>query len=262
MHVVYKITFKKRLQDNTPPYYYVGSKSNCTYSDGVLYDNRNNPYYGSSSWESYDRLVEEGECHAEIIKSFDSYTDALNYERTIQVGLDVVANPDYFNLGIATINNFTSPNFATYKHKDTGKCVRLDRNHPNVLDGTYVGVTKGVELSPEERKKRGRAGEDNAFYGRTHTKETKRLISEANKGRVKSEEEIDNWVAKVASKPKSPEHRAKMGRKGMIMLKNLETLQVIRIPRQDKHKYDEQLWLNPGKANKILRERNNENQIN
>lgn len=89
-------------------------------------------------------------------------------------------------------------------------------------------------------------GEDNHFYGRSHTEETKRKISEANKGRAKSEQEINNWVEKVACKPKSDEHRAKIGRKGLTMLQNIHTLEIIRVDKNDE-RYNSPDWVNPRK---------------
>lgn len=89
-------------------------------------------------------------------------------------------------------------------------------------------------------------GEGNPFYRKTHTDETKKKISQANKGRVKSEKEIANWIDKVASKPKSVEHRAKIGRKGMVMLQNVDTLEIVRVPYDDERLKSND-WVNPKK---------------
>lgn len=87
-------------------------------------------------------------------------------------------------------------------------------------------------------------GEGNHFYGRKHTETTKRKISEAHTGKRLSPEVISNWVEKVASKPKSEEHRRKIGRKGMVMLQNKNTLEIRRVDKNEaKHLGDE--WVNP-----------------
>lgn len=88
-------------------------------------------------------------------------------------------------------------------------------------------------------------GIKNHFYGRKHTAATKEKISIANKGRVKTDETIHTWVIKVASKPKSAEHRLKIGRKGFTTIKNVITGECKRILLEDKAEYDSNLWKNP-----------------
>jgi hypothetical protein len=88
-------------------------------------------------------------------------------------------------------------------------------------------------------------GKGNHFYGRTHTQETKDAIGKANAGRVKSEEEISNWVKKVAKKPKTLDHRKKIARKGLIMLTNIQTGESVRISKSEEKNYNLNLWKNP-----------------
>jgi len=92
------------------------------------------------------------------------------------------------------------------------------------------------------------SGKNNPFYGKTHSKEVIDKIIAANKRHIKSQEVIDNWVEKVAKKPKSKEHKAKIGRKGMTMLQNIHTNEIIRVPISDIGKiYNESEWVNPRK---------------
>jgi hypothetical protein len=58
-----------------------------------------------------------------------------------------------------------------------------------------------------------RSGEGNGFYGKTHSEEAKRRISEANKGRVQPPEEKARQIAAITGRKRSPfseEWRAKM----------------------------------------------------
>lgn len=248
-HIVYKMTFKNRRLNNEMPYLYIGSKSNCTFENGTIYDSKGNPYYGSSTWNDYDNIVKNDNIEVEILKESDDYTAILNYESTIQKQLDVVASPLYFNKSIAAVNNFTDPNYATYKHTITEKTVRLSRDHPMVLSGEYVGVSKGSTFSENERKKRGKWGKENPFYGKKHSDKTKQIISKANSGRKQSREQIDNFIEKVAKKPKSKEHREKIGRanRGFVTIKNKNTKECVRIPREQLSDYDLTIWLSPSK---------------
>ena len=107
-------------------------------------------------------------------------------------------------------------------------------------------------LSATERKRKGRSGKDNAFYGKRHSTETKQLLSDKaiERGDCRSKDQISAWVENIAKKPKSEEHKAKIGRKGYIMLKNVDTLESIRIKKEDKINYDLTKWMNPLRANK------------
>lgn len=247
MNIVYRIIFNKRKQMGMMPFMYIGSKSNASIIDGIIHDKRGNPYYGSSCYKDYLQMVEEDDITVEILKDFSEYVDALNYESFIQQKLDVVADTSYFNLNIATVNNFTDPNYATYKHIITGKTVRLPRNHPAVKRGDYVGVSKGTFLTEEQKSKIGRSGEENPFYGRKHTDESKKKMSEATIGRKVSEERREWFIENVAKKKKTKDHRKKIGRKNLITLKNKDTGECIRIPREELVKYDLDMWLNPYK---------------
>jgi len=58
-----------------------------------------------------------------------------------------------------------------------------------------------------------RSGEGNGFYGKTHTEEARRRISEANKGRVQPPDEKARQIAAITGRKRAPfseEWRAKM----------------------------------------------------
>jgi hypothetical protein len=92
------------------------------------------------------------------------------------------------------------------------------------------------------------SGDLNNFYGKKHSDESKRAISTANKGRIKSKEEIENWVEKVSSKSKTDEHKRKISRKNLCMIQNIQTLEIKRVPIETLGKiYDINQWVNPKK---------------
>jgi hypothetical protein len=190
MHIVYLIKINKTALPNK----YIGSKSNCQIINNRIYCNRNKIYIGSSKDKQYLELMKWCEDYTvQVLATFETYNDALIAEKTIQIKYDVVASPEYYNKSIATISNYTNPDCATYKHAVTNKTARLPRNHPKVISKEWVGVTSGTVLTTEERKSRGRSGEQNGFYGRTHTEETKQTagkkIGDAHRGKPKPKEQ-------------------------------------------------------------------------
>lgn len=94
-------------------------------------------------------------------------------------------------------------------------------------------------------------GENNPFYGKKHSDETRNLISE----RVKywysandiSQEKTDNWIENVAKKPASDKQKAVASANGKdkIMLKNINTGEAIRVDKSEKMLYDTEVWKNP-----------------
>lgn len=73
-----------------------------------------------------------------------------------------------------------------------------------------------------------RRGKDNGFYGKTHTEEAKKKISERNRGRKRSEEAKRKISEAHLGKPKSEEHRRKIGEKSRGRIIKEETKQKLR----------------------------------
>jgi hypothetical protein len=190
MHIVYLIKINKISLPNM----YIGSKSNCQIFNNRIYCDKNKIYTGSSKDKQYRELMKWCEDYTvQVLATFDTYDDALIAEKNIQIKYDVVASPEYYNKSIATISNYTNPNYAAYKHTITNKIARLPRNHPKVISKEWVGVSKGVILTEDERKKRSQPGKENPFYGKTHSEETKQRIAkksgEYHRGKPKTEEQ-------------------------------------------------------------------------
>ena len=66
-------------------------------------------------------------------------------------------------------------------------------------------------------------GEDNGFYGKTHTEETKKIIGEINKGRKRSEDHRRSISEAQKGIPKSEEHKSKIRQKAKGRAHNQET---------------------------------------
>lgn len=236
MNIVYEVIFTKRKENGVLPYRYIGSKSNCTFIDGVIFDKRKKPYYGSSSVKGYNDIVKENidDITTTILFTFDDYKDALEKEKEIHILSDVVVSTEFFNKSIATISTYSDPAYATVKHHITGKVVRLLKDDVNIINGTYVGLTKGRSVKDDPNHiNRGSKGEKNGFYGKSHSEKTLRKISESNSGRKASEETLNKLSNFQKGKPKSPEHRKKIGRAGLVMIRCVETGERKRVSKED-----------------------------
>ena len=142
-HIVYKITIDYKDQE---PKYYIGSKSNCRFVNGVILDSNGKEYWGSSRDKTFLEDMNVNSKKIDVLCVFDDYEDALTKERELHIVNDVVASTRFFNKSIATESTYSNPEYASYKHVKTGDVVRLRRNHKLVKNGTYVGVTKGVPM--------------------------------------------------------------------------------------------------------------------
>ena len=114
----------------------------------------------------------------------------------------------------------------------------------------FYGKRHPKELQEKMSKKLSESlkGENNPFYGKRHNDETKRKISIAKRGRQQTQEQRDKTSKALKGKPKSAEHAAKIGRKGMIMLRNINTNECIRVKKEDAIGYDKSIWVAPTKS--------------
>lgn len=260
VNIIYIVNFLDRIENKTPPYFYIGSKVNCEFENGLIYVcNRNGErtkkiYYGSSEYKDYHNIVKNSHIEVEILEKCDDPKLLPILERNYHIERDVMKSIEYFNLSINTISTFAMGGYGTYRHKDDPyKRIRLPVNDPLVINGTYIGATSGYKPSDDTRKKisESNSGEKNSFYGKKHTEETNRKIGEKNKGRIKSEETLKKLSKSLTGRKFTQEHKEKIGKKGYITLKNIITDVVIRIHNEQKHLYDESIWINPYKLKSI-----------
>ena len=129
--------------------------------------------------------------------------------------------------------------------------LRCDKNQQRFYTSKQYEIATFAHICALRESMR---GEGNHFFNKAHTEESRKKISdklkEWNANNTKSQHVIDNWIEKVAKKPKSKEHRAKIGRSDMIMLKNFDTGQSIRVHKNDLYQYDLTVWKNPASVQK------------
>ena len=268
-HIVYLIEFTKRKSKNIMPYYYIGSKSNCIFDGTSIIAENNTVYFGSSKADGYNDAILNDTLKVHILGIYDDYDECIKNERLCHIANDVVADPRYWNLSYAMENTFSHPDYATVKHTITGKTVRLQKDHPMILSGEYVGLTKGmfwftdgkndVLCYPENAPEgwvNGKSEIENFSRGDNHYMRKNPLSQEEVMRRVnvRSENMRNNpekyaegkrHQREVASKthkgvPKSAESNEKRSKssKDYITLKNINTGECIRIRRWDVVNYD------------------------
>lgn len=154
MNVVYKMINQTRLKNNTPPYYYIGSKTNCTFENGIIFDKFGKKYYSSTKSIVLKEHLKTDKFIFEIlfVKAETDSVDINFYERKEQMNINKKNwDLEYYNKAYA-ISGFTTSGFANY-HFGDGKIISLPINHPDVLSGKAIGQQKNRKASQEEKAK-------------------------------------------------------------------------------------------------------------
>lgn len=246
-NIVYKITFLDRIEKNEPPFYYIGSKTNCTVINGVIFDRKGNQYKGSCRSKLFKESV-KGNIKIDVIKECE-LDELLKSEYTEQFNNNVVESIEYFNNSYAVYtSSFTNPEFANYRIISTGKNVRLKRDDPLVISGKAVGTSNGIKFEYKERPNF--KGDLNPFYGRTHSQETREKISKAVKAKgYKHSDEFKESVSqrfkgkKLAESTKANMKKAQQRYKGYVVLRN--DADIVRVPKSEEERYKKLGYLNP-----------------
>lgn len=217
MHIVYKLIFLERKKSNQFPYYYIGSKSNCSIKDGKILDKKLKPYFGSSKYKDYNLIVQNNinSLYIEILYEGESYGECVKMERQIHIKENVVMSPEYFNIRIAMDTNYSNPDFCTMKNVASGKVCRVSKDHPDVLNNLWIGTTKGlhwynngidhkvlhendVPFGWVKGSLHKNCGEKNGFKGKGHSQEILSIIDEKRKA----------WISKNINPFKGKSHSA------------------------------------------------------
>lgn len=94
-------------------------------------------------------------------------------------------------------------------------------------------------------------GENNPFYGKNHSDESKSKMSASVKDWYSRndlpKERVDNWIEKVAKKPASDKQKAaaSASSKGKVMLKNINTGECLKLDKSESVLYNSNIWKNP-----------------
>ena len=187
----------------------------------------------------YDRLIS----NARLRLNVDQYTEKHHIIPKCMGGGDT---PD--NLVRLTAKEHFVAHHLLWKEYRTPELAHawfmMLRCDPNQKREFTAKQHEAATIAHVEVLRKTMVGSGNHFYGRKHTEAAKAKISRANTGKAHTQEFRDAYSKRFKGIPKTPEHRAKIGRTGLSMYQNIETGEIVRVA---KGTLDETLWVNPRK---------------
>lgn len=124
MNIVYWLTFRKRVENKTPPYYYIGSKYHCSIENGFILNKRHKEYWSSCE---QPRFLEALELEKPEVKILHVCEDALSEEEFYHNHYDVAKSKLFYNLAKASGSyggaGENAPRFGMKNSKYTRKCI-------------------------------------------------------------------------------------------------------------------------------------------
>jgi len=188
---------------------YGGEKLPPLYLGSTSLEKIENGYRGSISSKKYKsvfktELKENFELFDfTILSRHETRIEALEMELYLQKKFDVVKSDKFMNQSLASVNGMfgmdvsgsNNPMFGK-KHSDETKKLQKEKRgndkryeltakHKEIISKTHSGkvILENVRQLISETLKGRYAGEDNPMFGKKHTEDTKKKISEGNKGK-------------------------------------------------------------------------------
>lgn len=93
-NLVYWFTFESRLKARTPPYFYIGSKTNAKFENGVIIDKRNKEYWSSSEQSDFLSALK---IEKPTVKILHMCEDVLDEEERYHIHYDIPKSTLFFN---------------------------------------------------------------------------------------------------------------------------------------------------------------------
>ena len=119
---------------------------------------------------------------------------------------------------------------------ESGRYSNKGEKNPMYCKPCYYNMTEEEKTRWRNNVRKHTIGENNPFYGKHHSEETKRILSEKLKGNnnwEKVSDEVKQRFYDMIHAPKSEEHRKKIGRKGYVNIRNIHTNECIRVHKSD-----------------------------
>lgn len=142
MNIVYKLTFSKRKSLGIKPYYYIGSKTKCSYENGCIIDSFNKPYYSSCEQDRFISAISNEIPIVDVLEEDINTSELLERERFFQEQENAVKSEEYFNLvyagggfgllGERSEKAKANMKAANYMNKDDFRPWKTSRANPEV----------------------------------------------------------------------------------------------------------------------------------
>jgi hypothetical protein len=223
MNILYKITYLPHLKNQTPPYYYVGSKYN--------YDNK---YFGSPSskqkdWYTGDLTIckwwkqkiktNKDDFYFEIILEYDQISpkQLVEEEKKIHMELDVKNSKEYFNKSVATSGWVSVP-----RTDDTKK--KMSRITKNYWDqNSQKALERRKELSERNRKIKSKQLKEK------WKNPTDKMLKALEKNKSKLKNKSEEWIMNIKNAERKPKTAQKVFGCGTIYDSAVDASKVIGI---------------------------------
>lgn len=186
MNLVYKMTFESRLKNKTPPYYYVGSKTNCFFDGKNIIDEDGKIYKTSSKVkELKDSFLLESPKIEILYFQLVGFESITEIEEKFQRAIDLESwHNEYFNLSYANGEFTTYGKIWTVKEKsEMSSIMKASTAHKKGMVTVRFKNT-GRKLTKEDSERK-------SIFMKT----------------LWSNEEYKKSLSKAHSKPLSPSHK-------------------------------------------------------
>jgi len=220
---------------------YSGEKLPPLYIGSTSMENLKNGYRGSVTSIKYGEIFKEelkNNPHLfeyEVLSEHETRASALEVELTKQIEFGVVKSLDYFNEALASVNGMfgrdvsgdSNPMYGNVHSEESKKKMSIKRGnkkrydvtetHREIISKAHKGkkVSENTKSLISENRKGKNCGNDNHMYGKHHTEETIKKLSEARLGKKASDETRKKISEARLGKKASDETRKKISEAGM-----------------------------------------------
>lgn len=223
MNIIYRVTYLPHLKNQTPPYYYIGSKYNYIKEYlGSPSSKQKDWYTGDltiSKWWKEKVKNNKDDFYFEIITEYDELTPnkLVEEEKKIQIHLNVKNSEDYFNKSIATSGWVSTPRTNATKKKISEITKNYwDQNSQKALERRKELSERNKKIKSKEMKERWKNPTD-------------KMLKALEKNKSKLKNKSDEWIMNIKNAKRSPRNSRKVFGCGVVYDSAVDASKVIGI---------------------------------